>query len=134
MKEAKLNVSVSYRVPYADTDQMGFVYYGNYLTYFERARNELMRQSPLTYAEMERRGLGLPVSEAHVNYRSAAHYDDELTLVGRLVEAHHFRVRIECDVCRGDEVLATGYTVHVCMDLKTHRPMRLPEELVRLMD
>lgn len=121
--------SLLYRVPYADTDQMGFVYYGNYLTYFERSRNELMRKMPLSYADMEARGLGLPVLEAHVNYRNAAHYDDVLTLVGRLVEAHHFKVRIECEVRRGEEVLATGYTVHACMNLKTHRLERLPVEL-----
>lgn len=123
---APLEASLSYRVPYADTDQMGFVYYGNYLTYFERSRNELMRKTPLTYAAMEALGLGLPVLEAHVEYKSAAHYDDELTLVGRLAEAHHFKVRVECEVRRGEEVLAKGYTIHACMDLKTHRPTRLP--------
>lgn len=135
MEEKKpLLVSVPYRVPYADTDQMGFVYYGNYLTYFERARNELMRQTPLTYAEMEARGLGLPVLEAHVDYRSAAHYDDELQLVGWLEEARHFRLKIANEVRRGDEVLASGYTVHACMNLKTHRPLRLPEEILSLLN
>ncbi len=126
---AFVEASVAYRVPYADTDQMGFVYYGNYLTYFERSRNELMRKMSLTYSAMEALGLGLPVMEAHVNYRSAAHYDDELLIVARLVESRHFRVRIECEVRRGDEVLATGYTVHACMNLKTHRLERLPKEL-----
>ncbi len=120
--------SVGYRVPYADTDQMGFVYYGNYLEYFERSRNELMRTFPITYKEMEARGLGLPVLQAHVDYRSAAHYDDLLTIRATMTEIGRLRVRIECEVRRGDEVLATGYTVHACIDLKTHRPARLPPE------
>ena len=122
--------SVDYRVPYADTDQMGFVYYGNYLEYFERSRNELMRVLPITYKEMEARGLGLPVLQAHVDYRSAAHYDDLLTIRATLSEVGRLRLRIDCEVLRGDEVLATGYTVHACMDLKTHRPARLPPELL----
>ncbi len=120
--------TVEYRVPYADTDQMGFVYYGNYLEYFERSRNELMRTFPITYKEMEARGLGLPVLQAHVDYRSAAHYDDLLTIRATMTEIGRLRVRIDCEVRRGDEVLATGYTVHACIDLTTHRPARLPAE------
>ena len=122
--------SVDYRVPYADTDQMGFVYYGNYLEYFERSRNELMRTFPITYKEMEARGLGLPVLQAHVDYRSAAHYDDLLTIRATLTEIGRLRLRIDCEVRRGDEVLATGYTVHACIDLKTRRPSRLPPEFL----
>ena len=127
-----ITASIPYRVPYADTDQMGFVYYGNYLTYFERVRNELMRGTPLSYAEMEARGLGLPVLEAHVDYRSAAHYDDELTIVGRIAEIGRLRIRVECEVLRGDELLASGYTVHACIDLHTRRPTRLPPEIQAL--
>lgn len=127
-----ITASIPYRVPYADTDQMGFVYYGNYLTYFERVRNELMRGTPLSYAEMEARGLGLPVLEAHVDYRSAAHYDDELTIVGRIAEIGRLRIRVECEVLRGDELLASGHTVHACIDLHTHRPTRLPPEIQAL--
>ena len=122
--------TVEYRVPYADTDQMGFVYYGNYLEYFERSRNELMRTFPITYKEMEARGLGLPVLQAHVDYRSAAHYDDLLTIRATMTEIGRLRVRIDCEVRRGDEVLATGYTVHACIDLQTHRPARLPPEFL----
>ena len=127
-----ITASIPYRVPYADTDQMGFVYYGNYLTYFERVRNELMRGTPLSYAEMEARGLGLPVLEAHVDYRSAAHYDDELTIVGRIAEIGRLRIRVECEVFRGDELLASGHTVHACIDLHTRRPTRLPPEIQAL--
>ena len=68
---------MQYRVPYADTDQMGVVYYGNYLTIFERARNELMRACGYTYRECEAEGWMLPVTHAEVDYKRPARYDDK---------------------------------------------------------
>ena len=130
MKKEALKCKTTYRVPYADTDQMGVVYYGNYLTLFERCRNELMRDSTLTYREMERRGLALPVIEAHVDYKSPAFYDDLLELEGWVSHAKGFRIRVDVQVLRDGVVLASGYTVHCCMDLKTRRPARLPQELI----
>jgi acyl-CoA thioester hydrolase len=121
----------SYRVPYADTDQMGVVYYANYLVYFERSRNELLRATGFTYRELEARGIGLPVVEAHVDYRISALYDDELQLIGKLTMAKGVRLRIDCSVMRGDEELASGYTVHCCMDLKTRKLTRIPHELAK---
>ena len=67
--------TIEYRVPYADTDQMGVVYYGNYLTLFERARNELMRECGYTYKQCESEGWMLPVTHAEVDYRRPARYD-----------------------------------------------------------
>ena len=107
---------MDYRVPYADTDMMGYVYYGNYLTLFERSRNELMRASGFTYARMETEGGAmLPVVEAHVDYHSPARYDDLLTVRAWVDEARGIRVRIRCAVFRGEELLADGYTVHACV-------------------
>ncbi len=121
-----------YRVPYADSDQMGFVYYGQYLTYFERARNELMRSLNFTYREMEARGLGLPVIEAHVNYRLPACYDDELRISAELSWLKVVRMQVTCKVWRGDELLADGHTIHAVMDLKNKKATRLPQDLERL--
>lgn len=129
MKPSDIPVSavfVDYRVPYADTDMMGYVYYGNYLMYFERCRNEVMRATGLTYAELEASGTMLPVIEAHVEYHSAAHYDDLLRIAGWVEEARGVRIRIHCAVLRGDELLAEGYTVHACVDAATRRPVRVP--------
>ena len=64
------SASIKYRVPYADTDMMGVVYYGNYLTLFERCRNELMRSTGPSYKQLEEGGVMLPVIEAHVDYKS----------------------------------------------------------------
>ncbi len=122
-------VRTRYRVPYADTDMMGVVYYGNYLTLFERARNELMRATGPSYAQMEREGLMLPVIQAHVDYRSPARYDDELEIAAWLDEARGARCTVRCAVLRDGETLATGWTVHACVDAKTRRPARLPSWL-----
>jgi len=115
------------RVPYADVDQMGFVYYANYLVYFEMARSHLLRDAGLPYARLEQEGVMLPVIEAHCNYMKAAHFDDLLVVISRCTELRGPRLRIEYQVlrrARGDqpddgrcaeEVLATGHTVHVSM-------------------
>ena len=68
------------RVPYADVDQMKFVYYANYLVYFEMARTGLLRQAGMPYSELEERGVLLPVMAAHCAYRQPAHYEDLLSV------------------------------------------------------
>jgi len=125
---------VSYRVPYADTDQMGVVYYGNYLTYFERARNQLLRDLGLPYQEIERRGFGLPVLSAHVDYKSPARYDDLLEIRGWVTHRRAVRVQIDCAVFRDEQLLAEGHTVHALVDLETLRPTRFPAELAAVID
>lgn len=120
-----------YRVPYADTDMMGVVYYGNYLTLFERCRNEVMRKTGVTYKEMEERDKAmLPVIEAHVDYSKPARYDDELTIYGWLAAAGGVRIKVCCVVKRGEELLASGYTVHACVSTENMRPMRLPSYIL----
>ncbi|MDY0177201.1 MAG: thioesterase family protein [Lentisphaeria bacterium] len=118
-----------YRVPYADSDQMGVVYYARYLSYFERARNELLRAFNFTYKEMEALGLALPVIEAHVNYKKPAHYDDLLKISAELKWLKAVRLQVYCQVCRDDELLADGYTIHAVMNLQTKKATRLPEKL-----
>ena len=123
MKEVEL----TYRVPYADTDQMGVVYYANYLVFFERSRNELMRSLGLTYKEMEEKGIGLPVLEAHVEYHSPARYDDLLTIKARVDGFEGIKLRVKCEVKRGETLLVEGYTLHDCLDYKQLRPVRPPD-------
>ena len=71
---------VQTRVRYAETDQMGVVYHSNYIIYFELGRTEAMRRIGITYSELEKRGYGLAVIETGARYRSAARYDDLLTI------------------------------------------------------
>ena len=123
------SASIQYRVPYADTDMMGVVYYGNYLTLFERCRNELMRRTGTSYRQMEQDGLMLPVVEAHVDYKQPAKYDDDLTITGWLEYANGVKMKVCCRIERGNTLLASGYTVHACLSTKTLRPSRIPAYL-----
>lgn len=122
------------RVRYAETDQMGVVYYANYLVWFEVGRTEWLRETGWTYRTMEDEGLALPVIEARCEYRQPARYDDELEVrtVGRLVSA----VRLAFDyevVRRADAVtVAVGHTVHATLDGRG-RPVRIPARVKALL-
>lgn len=117
---------LQYCVPYAETDQMGVVYYGHYLTYFERARTHVLREFGFPYSRLEREGFILPVIEAHVEYRQPARYEDVLTLSCEFELVSPVRVRARCAVRRGADVLAEGYTIHVCVATATHKPAKFP--------
>ena len=117
---------MQYRVPYADTDQMGVVYYANYLEYFERGRTEMFRDAGLSYSKMEEQGIIMPVSEAHCRYFSSARYDDLLTFRSFISEYSRVRVKICTEVRRGEELLASGYVVLACVNAD-FKVTRLPE-------
>ncbi|MFT3916027.1 MAG: thioesterase family protein [Anaeromyxobacteraceae bacterium] len=125
-------VPATVRVIYGDSDQMGVVYYANYLRYFEAGRNEFIRAKGLRYRDFEERyGLVLPVAEAAVKYLVPARYDDLLTIEVSLAEARRASARFTYRVVRDDgQVLATGHTVHACVD-RDGKVKRLPPELVQ---
>ncbi len=129
-------ISIEYRVPYADTDQMGVVYYGNYLTLFERARNELMRSCGYTYRECEAEGWMLPVVHAEVDYRAPARYDDLLEISAYVQLQKGVRLEIACEVRRkGEEgLLAKGFTRHCFVSTGTFRPVPPPPRLLAAME
>jgi len=123
---------MEYRVPYADTDQMGVVYYGNYLTIFERARNELMRVCGYTYRECEAEGWMLPVVHAEVDYRRPARYDDLLEVTAYVKAQKGVRLEIACEVRRKgeDQLLVSGFTRHAFVSMKDFRPCPPPERFL----
>jgi acyl-CoA thioester hydrolase len=120
-----------YRVLYGDTDNMGFVYYGNYPRLFERGRTEAIRELGISYKGMEEIGVGMPVRDMKVRYFKPAHYDDHLlikTTVEKLPEA---RIEFKYDIFNEESVLInSGETTLVFLDLKTMRPTRAPEYLL----
>ncbi|HVU53093.1 MAG TPA: thioesterase family protein [Polyangia bacterium] len=117
------------RVIYGDTDQMGMVYYANYLRYFEIARNEYLRVAGQTYRAFEEsHGLMLPVVEAHVSYHKPARYDDDLGVWASCAGRGAASVRFEYELRRGGERLVSGHTIHACVT-REGRVVRLPAEL-----
>ena len=119
------------RVIYGDTDQMGMVYYGNYLRYFEVARNEYLRLLRFPYRVFEEsHGLRLPVVEATVRYRRPARYDDELALRAAVPEVGGASARFVYEILRlpDGELLVEGHTVHACIDA-AGKVSRIPAEL-----
>lgn len=128
-------VATHYRVIYGDTDQMGVVYYGNYLRYFEAGRNEYLRAKGARYRDVERElRIRLPVVEATVRYRHPARYDDLLRIETEITEVRKASLRFAYRIVReeGEKLLAEGETVHACVDLEG-RPVKLPERLVELL-
>jgi acyl-CoA thioester hydrolase len=117
------------RVRYADTDQMGIVYYANYLIWFEVARTEWLRDAGWTYRDMEEEGVALPVLEAHCEYRQPARYDDDIEIATRAALITPIRIRFDYEVSRaGEPALAAGHTIHAGIG-RDGRPCRLPTQL-----
>jgi acyl-CoA thioester hydrolase len=118
------------RVRYAETDQMGVVYYANYLVWFEVGRTDLLRESGWDYREMEKEGYALPVIEAHCTYREPARYDDVLDVrtTGTLLSP--VRVQFTYEIVRASDaaMLATGTTIHATLN-RAGRPCKLPERV-----
>jgi acyl-CoA thioester hydrolase len=115
-------------VRYAETDQMGVVYYANYLVWFEIGRTDLLRDAGWTYRSMEADGFSLPVIEAHCEYRQSARYDDELEIRTKGSLVSPVRVRFDYEIGRREVVLASGYTIHATLD-RDGRPCRLPDRV-----
>ena len=109
-------VKTEIRVIYGDTDQMGVVYYGNYLRFFEAARNEWLRARGVRWRDIEaEHAIYLPVAEAKVNYKRPARYDDAIAVETRLGELGLVSLRFDYRVMRDQEVLALGHTIHACV-------------------
>ena len=116
------------RVIFGDTDQMGVVYYANYLRYFESARGEYWRALGKSYKDLEAWGVALPVIEAHCHYKRPAHYEDLLGVDLHVNELRSASLRFVYQIYRGDELLAEGNTRHAVIG-KDGRPRSLPAAL-----
>lgn len=128
----------TYRVIYGDTDQMGVVYYANYLALFERGRCEYMRERAFDYAALEREGFFLPVVEANVKYRAPAKFDDllviesDITAASRITATFGYRILRAATDQHTEALLCEGTTVHACIS-RAGRPARLPPALRTLL-
>lgn len=129
-------VSTLIKVRFAETDAMRFVYYANHFVYYEVARTEWLAANGLPYHKLEEDGCGIPVLQAHCDYRKPARYGDELWLEATPSRVDRVRMRFDYRTHRGGpegELLATGHTVHACMD-RDGRPIRIPPSLLALLE
>lgn len=126
---------VKIRVRYAETDQMGYVYYGNYATYYEVARVEAFRALGFPYKQLEAEGIGMPVLSMHVNYHGPAKYDDELTVLVRIPKKPRARIIFTYEVTnQHQKLINTGETELVFIKMDSGRPTRIPESFDQLLE
>ena len=118
------------RVSYADTDQMGYSYYGNYAKYFEIGRVESLRSMGLSYKSFEESGIMMPVLELKCKYIKPVYYDDLLTIRTIIDQLPEARIYFKYEVYNEKQTLTTiGETTLVFVDMKTGKVDRCPQEL-----
>lgn len=122
------------RVRYGETDQMGYCYYGNYAQYFEVGRVEALRVFGFSYKEMELQGVMLPVSEFQVKYLGPAFYDDELSIVTKIVSLRGAQIYFEYDVLNpAGKCISKASTTLVFVSKVNMRPIQPPVNFIELM-
>jgi acyl-CoA thioester hydrolase len=119
------------RVIFGDTDQMGVVYYGNYMRYFEASRASFLRSFGKSHKDLDEWGVALPVVEANCRYRKPAFYEDLLDIDVECDELRGASMRFTYQVRRGGVVLADGWTRHASVGLDG-RPRPVPAPLREL--
>lgn len=124
------------RVWYEHTDQMGIVHHSNYIVYYEAARSEFLREvCGISFAEVERRGIMMPILEVQSRYLKPALYDELLTVRIRIEEMPRARITFLYEICNGrGELLNTGSTVLGFIHSDTRRPCRCPEWFLRMLE
>ncbi|MFN3800394.1 acyl-CoA thioesterase [Belliella pelovolcani] len=123
-----------FRVRYAETDQMGYVYYGNYAMYFEVGRVEALRSVGFSYKRMEADGIMMPVLEQQTKYLKPGKYDELLTIKVKIPEMPGIRITFEYEVLNeASELITTGKTTLTFLKTDTHRPSRPPQYLLEIL-
>ena len=131
MKE--LHFDYTLRTRYAETDQMGVVYYGNYPQYLELGRVEWLRAIGLTYKKMEAEGIMMPVVSLQIQYKKPALYDELITIRTKLKDLPSTKIEFDYEILNEKgELLSTANTILVFVDAKTFRPVRCPEKVLDL--
>lgn len=131
MSKPLFSDEIELRVRYAETDQMGIVYYGNYAQYFEVGRVEWLRKLGVSYKSMEENGVLLPVISLNVQFKKSASYDDVIKVKTQLVKIPTARIEFDYEItnARG-EILTIGNTVLVFMDVNKNRPTKCPQYIL----
>lgn len=123
------------RVRYAETDQMGYVYYGNYAAYYEVARVECIRSLGFSYKALEEMGVMLPVLELHTYYLLPARYDELLTIKVTIPKLPTLKILFTYEILdEAGKLVNRGETTLVFINMKTGKPMRMPEVMGKLLE
>lgn len=126
---------ISFRVRYAETDQMGVVYHGNYAQYLEMGRVEWLRQYGVSYKSMEENGIMLPVISLQVKFIKPAIYDDLLTVRTILKKPPTVKIEFDFEIYNeSGKILANANVVLAFIDMKKNRPVRCPQYLLEKID
>ncbi|CAA0224098.1 thioesterase family protein [Tenacibaculum maritimum] len=121
----------SFRVRYAETDQMGVVYHGNYAQFFDIGRTEWLRYLGVTYKDMEKNGIMLPVISLSSNFKKSAYYDDLLIIKTILKKLPSVKIEFDYEITnQHQEIITTGSTVLAFMDASKKRPIRCPQSIL----
>ena len=127
--------STQIRVRYGETDQMGVVYHGNYATYFEIARTEWLRNLGISYKELEKKGVMLPVISLSLNFLKSAKYDDVLTITVSLKKTPLVKIDFDYEIInQNHEKVSTGNSVLAFIDMKTNKPIKCPSYILEKLD
>lgn len=122
---------IQVRVRYSETDQMGVVYHGNYIPYFEMGRVEWLRNKGVSYKSLEESGIALPIVSMTLNYKKPARYDDLLTVKTKFKSYSSVKIEFDCEIwSETNELLTTAHFVLVFVNMETGRPMIPPKEIL----
>lgn len=123
---------IEFRVKYYETDQMQYAHHSNYAKYFETARIEWLRSAGVSYKSMEEGGIMLPVINLNTNFKKPAKYDDLLTIETSLKEEPNVKITFVYKVYNeAKELLTTGESTLVFVDMKKNKPIRCPEFILK---
>jgi len=130
MKDHQIEV----RVRYSETDQMGVVYHGNYIPYFEIGRVEWLRNKGISYKSMEESGIALPIVSMNINYKKSARYDELLKVHTVFKSQSSVKIEFDCAIYNeSGELLTTAQFILVFVSLKTGRPTAPPDYILELL-
>lgn len=130
-----VSFEITYRVCYADTDKMGFMYYGNYARLYEIARVEMLRNLGISYKELEDNGIGLPVFENYSKFHQPAKYDDLLTIRCQINQKPSVRITFDYSIFNQDnQLIHEGKTTLVFMNMLIQKVIRVPDDILHAIE
>ena len=119
------------RIRYGETDQMGVVHHGNYALYLEMGRTEWLRVFGISYKDMEKSGIMLPVISMALNFKKSAYYDEVIKVKTQLKKTPAVKIEFEYEITNeAGEILVQANTVLAFINMKTRRPMKCPDYIL----